>query len=457
MLKIKLLAISIILTTMVFGQSIQNQSSLTRVLFVFDASKSMKSLHGSTSRIEGAKKLFYKFLDSLNAQPNFQFALRMYGHTVKYPPGDCNDSRLVVPFGKNNIQLIKSKVAEAQPTGITPIEHSITQSANDFPDAKAKNIIILITDGIEECGGDPCNARQKLIDKGIVFKPFIIGIDLTLEQIKTFDCVGDYFDFNDVNTFSAISNSITKQKLSKTSCQVNLLDLSKQATETNVNITFYNSKTGQYVYNFIHTLNQVNQPDTLYLDDFPVYQVVAHTIPPVMIENVKLQHGKHTTISMETPQGFLEVKRPDGIYNFNQKVRIMITKSMSDNQTLHVQQMNSLEKYIVGIYNLEILTLPRIYLNNIQIKQSQQKSIDIPSAGMLTLKALDNGDGCILKDNQTLDWVCNLTKDNTQVFYLQPGNYRIEWRSKNLKGSIYTIEKKFKISSNEETKVELYK
>jgi Ca-activated chloride channel family protein len=135
----------------------------------------------------------------------------------------------------------------------------------------------------------------------------------------------------------------------------------------------------------------------------------------------------------------------------------MITKSMSDNQTLHVQQMNSLEKYIVGNYNLEILTLPRIYLNNIQIKQSQQKSIDIPSAGMLTLKALDNGDGCILKDNQTLDWVCNLTKDNTQVFYLQPGNYRIEWRSKNLKGSIYTIEKKFKITSNEETKVELYK
>jgi Ca-activated chloride channel family protein len=135
----------------------------------------------------------------------------------------------------------------------------------------------------------------------------------------------------------------------------------------------------------------------------------------------------------------------------------MVTQSNGNDQTLHVQQINSLEKYIVGDYNLEILTLPRIYLRNIQIKQSQNKSIDIPSAGMLTLKALDNGDGCILKEDKKLEWVCNLTKENTQVFYLQPGSYRIEWRSKSLKGSIYTIEKKFKITSNEETKVELFK
>ena len=54
--------------------------------------------------------MFYKFLDSLNKQPNMQFALRMYGHTVKYPPGDCKDSKLVVPFGKDNIQLIKKDI-----------------------------------------------------------------------------------------------------------------------------------------------------------------------------------------------------------------------------------------------------------------------------------------------------------------------------------------------------------
>lgn len=430
---------------------------MTRVLFVFDASNSMKAKHGNKTRIQGAKDLFYQFLDSLSKQKNMQFALRMYGHTVKYPPGDCKDSKLIVPFGKNNTALIKSKVAEAKPTGITPIEHSLTESANDFPDNKAVNMVILITDGIEECGGDPCKARQKLLEKGVVFKPFIIGIGLSPEQIKTFECVGDYYDFDDSKTLTDISAIISKQKLNKTSAQVNLLDTKGMPLETNVNMTFYNIATGAYQYNYIHTLNRYNNPDTLYLDDLPAYKVVAHTIPPRESKEVKLSAGKHTIIPIDAPQGYIELKRPQGIYNFNEKVKTIVRQSTGNMQTLHVQMMNTTEKYITGTYNLEILTLPRTYINGVTVTQSQNKLIEIPNAGMLTVKALDNGDGCILKDGKKLDWVCNLSNATSQVYYLQPGNYRIEWRSKTLKGSIYTIEKKFTITSDIETKVELYK
>ena len=433
------------------------EQPLTRVLFVFDASNSMKTKHKNTTRIKGAKDLFYKFLDSLSKQKNMQFALRMYGHTVKYPPGDCKDSKLVVPFSKNNIALIKSKVAEAKPTGITPIEHSLTESANDFPDTKAVNMIILITDGIEECEGDPCKARQKLMEKGILFKPFIIGIGLTLEQIKTFECVGDYYDFDNANTITDISAIISKQKLNKTSAQVNLLDSKSLPNETNVNMTFYNTSTGNYMYNYIHTLNQKNNPDTLYIDDFPTYKVVAHTIPSTESKDIKLTQGKHTIIPIDAPQGFIELRRPMGVYNFNEKIKSVIRKTNGNMQTLNVQQMNTTEKYITGSYDLEILTLPRTYIYGVKVEQSQTKLIEIPNAGMLTVKSLDNGDGCIMKDTKKLEWVCNLNSTTLQTYYLQPGNYRIEWRAKSLKGSIYTIEKKFTVKSDMETKVELYK
>ena len=435
----------------------KTEPSLTRVLFVFDASNSMKTKHKNTTRIQGAKELFYKFIDSLNKQKNIQFALRMYGHTVKYPPGDCKDSKLVVPFGKNNVALIKSKVSEAKPTGITPIEHSLTESANDFPDTKAVNMIILITDGIEECEGDPCAARHKLMEKGIVFKPFIIGIGLTVEQIKTFECVGDYFDFDNANLVTDISSIISKQKLNKTSSQVNLLDSKSLPTETNVNMTFYNTSSGNYVYNYIHTLNQKGNPDTLYLDDFPTYKVIAHTIPPTESKEVKLTQGKHTIIPIDAPQGFIELRRPSGVYNFNEKIKSIVRKSTGNMQTLNVQVMNTTEKYIIGNYDLEILTLPRTYMNAVTVAQSQTKLIELPNAGMLSVKALDNGDGSIYKDTKKLEWVCNLNTTTSQVYYLQPGNYRIEWRAKSLKGSIYTIEKKFTIKSDVETKVELYK
>lgn len=435
----------------------KTEPTLTRLLFVFDASKSMKTQHNKTTRIQGAKELFYRFLDSLNKQKNIQFALRMYGHTVKYPPGDCKDSKLVVPFGKNNVALIKSKVAEAKPTGITPIEHSLTESANDFPDTKAVNMIILITDGIEECEGDPCKARMKLMEKGIVFKPFIIGIGLSVEQIKTFECVGDYYDFDNSNLVKDISSIISKQKLNKTSSQVNLLDSKSFPSETNVNMTFYNTATGSYVYNYMHTLNQKGNPDTLYLDDFPTYKVIAHTIPPTESKEVKLTQGKHTIIPIDAPQGFIELRRPMGVYNFNEKIKSIVRKASSNMQTLNVQQMNTIEKYITGTYDLEILTLPRTYIYGVKVEQSQTKLIELPNAGMLTIKALDNGDGSIYKDSKKLEWVCNLNNTTSQTYYLQPGNYRIEWRAKSLKGSIYTIEKKFSVKSDIETRIELYK
>lgn len=447
----------ILLTPLLFwAQKPKTQPSVTRVLFVFDASKSMKNNVGDKSRIQGAKDLFYKFIDSLSQHKDMQFALRMYGSTVKYPPGDCKDSKLVVPFSANNKQLIKTKVAEAKPTGITPIEHSLVESANDFPDNKAVNMIILITDGIEECGGDPCAARQKLMEKGIIFKPFIIGIGLTPEQIKTFECVGTYYNYDNSNTFNDISNIIIKQKLNKTSLQVNLLDNKSYPTETNVNMTFYNIKTGEYKYNFIHTLNNLNHPDTLYIDDFPTYKIIAHTIPPVESGEVKIAPGKHTIAAIDAPQGYMEIKRPQGIYNFNERIKCVVRKS-GNMQTINVQLVNTNEKYIIGNYDLEILTLPRIYIAQNKIEQAQLKTIEIPSAGMLTLKALEAGDGCIMLDGKKLEWVCNLSDKTIQTYYLQPGNYRIEWRSRSLKGSIYTIEKKFTITSDMETKVDLYK
>jgi Ca-activated chloride channel homolog len=433
------------------------QPKRTQVLFIFDASKSMAANHNSTSRIEGAKQLFYKFIDSLSSDKTMLFALRMYGHTVKYPPGDCKDSKLIVPFAANNLKSIKEKVKEAQPTGITPIEHTMTESANDFKNNSTNNIVILITDGIEECGGDPCKARQKLMEKGIVFKPFIIGIGLTPEQIKTFECVGTFYDFDNQQTFANISTVIQQQQLNKTSTQVNLLDASSKPSETNVDITFYDALKKEYRYTYIHTLNYLENPDTLYVDDFPTYKVIAHTIPPVESKETKISVGKHNIIPIDAPQGSLTVQRPEGAYNYNEKVKCVVRKK-NDNNIINVQALNVSEKYITGVYDIEILTLPRIYIDGSVIEQSKLKTIEIANAGILEIKCLEAGDGSILlKRNGKLEWVCNLGKETLQTFYLQPGEYVSAWRAKSLKGSIYTIEKKFTITSDNQTTVEFFR
>jgi len=154
---------------------------LTRILFVFDASNSMYSRWQTGTRMEVAQRLMRELLDSLGRieQPNFELALRVYGHQKPVPPQDCNDTRLEVAFSTNSIPRIQKTIAGLRPMGTTPIANSILKAGGDFPDcADCREIIILITDGVEACDGDPCEASRILQSKGIVLKPFVIGIGL---------------------------------------------------------------------------------------------------------------------------------------------------------------------------------------------------------------------------------------------------------------------------------------
>jgi Ca-activated chloride channel family protein len=103
-----------------------------------------------------------------------------------------------------------------------------------------------------------------------------LGLDESLK--RTFECVGRYFDATNETMFRDALNIVISQALNNTTLQVNLLDVNRNPTETNVNMTFYDTFTGQDKYNYIHTLNSKGNPDTLVIDPLPVYKIVAHTI-----------------------------------------------------------------------------------------------------------------------------------------------------------------------------------
>ncbi|MFI5151038.1 MAG: hypothetical protein ACHQRM_14985 [Bacteroidia bacterium] len=435
----------------------QKQGAPVRILLIFDASNSMKAAYEGTTRIDAAKKILYRIVDSLQRIPKLELALRIYGAEKPYPPGDCEDSHLAVAFGKNNKALIRSKVEVLKPTGITPIAHSLNLAADDFPKGASTNIILLITDGIEECGGDPCDAARKLREKGIVFKPYILGIGLSQEQSRTFECVGDYFNVEEANAVNNMVKIVVTQTMYRTTAQVNLMDQGGNPTETNVDMTFYDHFSGNIRYNYMHTLNILNNPDTLTLDAGPSYDIVVHTIPEVKKSNVKLLLGKHNIIAIDAPQGKLEVRRPNGTFNFNYKVKCVVRKS-GDPAVLNVQDVNAEERYIIGSYDLEILTLPRIYKYGVEIGQSKTTGIDIAGAGELKLFTGEIGSGSIyLEEQGDMKWVCNLDNNQTiQNFYLQPGHYRVEFRSRNHKESAYTLEKRFVIEADRSLSLNVY-
>ena len=161
-----------------------------RILFLLDGSGSMLAEWEEGARIDAAKSLLTELVDSLKVNQNLELALRVYGHLYSRQAQNCKDSKLEVGFAKNNHQRIIERLKQIRPKGTTPIAYSLEQAANDFPTTKGyRNIVIIITDGIESCDGDPCNVSLALQRKGIFLKPFIIGIGLNKDYSKNFDCV----------------------------------------------------------------------------------------------------------------------------------------------------------------------------------------------------------------------------------------------------------------------------
>ena len=157
----------------------------------------MKRRWDNGQKIQIAIRLLREIVDSLKTAENVEVALRVYGHqnNVTSDGRNCKDTKLEVPFSANNHEKIIERLGSIRPKGTTLIAYSLEQAAYDFPDDKnARNVIILITDGIEECDGDPCAVSLALQKRGVVLKPFIIGMGLEPEVIDAFKCVGNYYD-----------------------------------------------------------------------------------------------------------------------------------------------------------------------------------------------------------------------------------------------------------------------
>jgi hypothetical protein len=170
----------------------QSQNQLTQknknsdLEIILDCSGSMAEMIEGQTKMEIAKKALKTIIDEIPADS--QVGFRAYGHQSSREAKDCTDSELIYPIEKINKDNLVNKIKSLEPKGWTPIEYSLLQAKNDFPTVSETNkMIILVSDGEETCGGDPCQAVKKLKEEGFNFVINTIGFkvgDLAEEQLK---------------------------------------------------------------------------------------------------------------------------------------------------------------------------------------------------------------------------------------------------------------------------------
>ena len=161
-------------------------------LFVFDASGSMLGKVEGKTKDEVARTVLSGVLTSL--APEIRVGLVMFGHRRK---GDCTDLEVVAPVGSDRAELAKT-IKGVKPKGETPLAEAVKLAIDEVKGYEGEASVVVVSDGKDECGGDPCAATREAIPSGVKLRIHVVGFDVTPDEAEQLQCVaragnGKYF------------------------------------------------------------------------------------------------------------------------------------------------------------------------------------------------------------------------------------------------------------------------
>lgn len=162
------------------GHAVEVMLSPENLEIVLDASNSMWGQLKQGSKIEIAKQVLHRVIRRMPQHTNV--ALRVYGNRSHVKEQNCRDSELLVPLKTLDQFELLNRIHTIVPRGKTPIAYSLARVRKDLKDARGLRVVLLITDGIESCQGDPVAAAKQLsATTGVETILHVIGYDVADE------------------------------------------------------------------------------------------------------------------------------------------------------------------------------------------------------------------------------------------------------------------------------------
>lgn len=154
------------------------------LLLILDASGSMWGQVDGENKIVTARRALGELVDDLPAAS--QVGVVAYGHREK---GDCADIETLIPLGPVDAAAVKSTINDINPKGKTPITASVEHALEVLKQADTQATMVLLSDGLETCGGDPCKAVRLAREQGMPFVFHVVGFDVEGEDLSQLQCM----------------------------------------------------------------------------------------------------------------------------------------------------------------------------------------------------------------------------------------------------------------------------
>ncbi|MES0177836.1 VWA domain-containing protein [Mesorhizobium sp. M0025] len=157
-----------------------------KVIIILDASGSMWAQIDGKPKLEIARESLRTVLQSVPGDDEIGFMA--YGHREK---GSCDDIELIVPPQAGSASAISAAADSLKFLGKTPLTAAVKQAAEALKYTEDKATVVLITDGLETCEGDPCALGKELEASGVDFTVDVVGFGLTADEGKQIACLAD--------------------------------------------------------------------------------------------------------------------------------------------------------------------------------------------------------------------------------------------------------------------------
>lgn len=157
-----------------------------QAILVLDASGSMWGQVDGRTKVEIARESIARLMEAWD--PDIELGLMAYGHRRK---SDCSDIELVLPVSRHPPETVVDAVNRLSAKGKTPLCAAVQQAAEALRYTENRATVILVSDGIETCGMDPCAVAEELEQAGVAFTAHVIGFDLQKEELESLRCLAE--------------------------------------------------------------------------------------------------------------------------------------------------------------------------------------------------------------------------------------------------------------------------
>lgn len=264
-----------------------------KISMILDSSGSMgQILEKNQTKLYFMKKLLKGFIGQQWKLKN-EVGVRIYGARKKHK---CDDIEFPIPYSDRSLGALENMLEGMASTGMTPLHRTLEMTFDSIVKMEGPHKVVIITDGEDTCGGDPCKTAEKVREKklDVTFYVIALGFQGQSDAIQRLKCLDE--NIQEANSEQSLSDALGG--ISKSMNQSDNLTVVSPNPEASVYL--YRIENGKRVYDRVFLAEQ-----TQYLEPGR-YEAVVNLKPPYKFGEFEMPPGRRVTLKV-TGDGNLRI------------------------------------------------------------------------------------------------------------------------------------------------------